>query len=175
VILILNCTIDDLDLLFAILVVIRTSECFKHIFQALVFFTIIIYFITVYFISISRRNIGILFYILCGISKELTLFDKARCFEFRKSLNIESVLFCIETQLKLFGHVSRITQEMVPKQEPLGASTKPNVGGLADCDVWRLNPDLLPRSPGGHERALKKEHSITTARCTSWQCQRISA
>jgi len=28
---------------------------------------------------------------------------------------------------------------------------------VADRDVWRLNLELLPSQPHGHERALKKE------------------
>jgi len=28
---------------------------------------------------------------------------------------------------------------------------------VADRDVWRLNRELLPRNPYGHERALKEE------------------
>jgi len=88
----------------------------------------------------------------------VTLFNKVRSSEIQKSLNIEPLLLRIERsqQLKWFGHVSRMPQERLPKQallakvkwkrpvgqprtrwedyiedlgmEPLGASTKRNVG-----------------------------------------------
>ena len=48
--------------------------------------------------------------------ERVTLFNKARCSEIRKSLNIEPLLFRIKrTQLRWFGHVSRMPQERFPK------------------------------------------------------------
>ena len=47
----------------------------------------------------------------------VTLFNKVRSSEIRKSLNIEPLLFRIErSQLRWFGHVSRMSQERLPKQ-----------------------------------------------------------
>ena len=47
----------------------------------------------------------------------VTLFNKMRSSEIRKSLNIEPLLLRIErSQLRWFGHVSRMPQERLPKQ-----------------------------------------------------------
>ena len=47
----------------------------------------------------------------------VTLFNKVRSSEIRKSLNIEPLLLRIERpQLRWFGHVSRMPQERLPKQ-----------------------------------------------------------
>ena len=47
----------------------------------------------------------------------VTLFNKMRSSEIRKSLNIDPLLLRIErSQLKWFGHVSRMPQERLPKQ-----------------------------------------------------------
>ena len=47
----------------------------------------------------------------------VTQFDKVRCSEIRKSLNIKPLLFRIErSQLRRFGHVSRMPQERLPEQ-----------------------------------------------------------
>ena len=47
----------------------------------------------------------------------ITLFNKVRSTEVRKSFNIEPLLFQIErSQLRWFGHVSRMPQERLPKQ-----------------------------------------------------------
>ena len=49
--------------------------------------------------------------------KGVTLFNKVRSSKVRKSLNIEPLLFRIErSQLRWFGHVSRMPQERLPKQ-----------------------------------------------------------
>ena len=49
--------------------------------------------------------------------EEVTLFNKVRSSEIQKSLNIEPLLLRIErSQLKWFGHVSRMPQERLPKQ-----------------------------------------------------------
>ena len=54
----------------------------------------------------------------------VTRFDKVRSSEIRKSLNIEPLLLQIErSQLRWFGHVSRMPQERLPKQALL-AKTK---------------------------------------------------
>ena len=47
----------------------------------------------------------------------VTLFNKVRSSEIRKSLNIEPLLLRIErSQLRWFGHVRRMPQERLPKQ-----------------------------------------------------------
>ena len=47
----------------------------------------------------------------------VTLFNKVRSSDIRKSLNIEPLLLRIErSQLRWFGHVSRMPQERLPKQ-----------------------------------------------------------
>ena len=47
----------------------------------------------------------------------VTLFNKVRSSEIRKSLNIEPLLLRIErSQLRCFGYVSRMPQERLPKQ-----------------------------------------------------------
>ena len=47
----------------------------------------------------------------------VTLFNKVRSSEIRKSLNIEPLLLRLErSQLRWFGHVSRMPQERLPKQ-----------------------------------------------------------
>ena len=47
----------------------------------------------------------------------VTLFNKMRSSEIRKCLNIKPLLFRIErSQLRWFGHVSRMPQERLPKQ-----------------------------------------------------------
>ena len=49
--------------------------------------------------------------------KEVTMFDKVCYTAIRESLNIVSLLLRIEkSQLKWFGHVSRMPQERLPKQ-----------------------------------------------------------
>ena len=50
----------------------------------------------------------------------VALFDKVRSSEIRKSVNIEPLLLRIERpQLRWFGHVSRMPQERLPKQDLL--------------------------------------------------------
>ena len=47
----------------------------------------------------------------------VTVFNKVRSFEIRKSINIEPLLLRFERfQLRWFGHVSRMSQERLPKQ-----------------------------------------------------------
>ena len=53
----------------------------------------------------------------------VTLFNQVRSSEIRKSLNIEPLLLRIErSQLRWFGHVSRMPQERLPKQALLAKS-----------------------------------------------------
>ena len=60
----------------------------------------------------------------------VTLFNKVRSSEIRKSLNIEPLLLQIErSQLRWFGQVSRMPQERLPKQALLAkANGKRPVG-----------------------------------------------
>ena len=62
----------------------------------------------------------------------VTLFNKVRSSEIRKSLNIEPLLLRIErSQLRWFGHVSRMPQERLPKQALLAkANGRRPVGDL---------------------------------------------
>ena len=106
----------------------------------------------------------------------VTLFNKVRSSEIRKSLNIEPLLLRIErSQLRWFGHVSRMPQERLPKQalRPKANGRRPvgrprtrwtdhiedlgwNRLGLCpseimevmeDHEVWRLDLELLPPQP----------------------------
>ena len=106
----------------------------------------------------------------------LTLLHKVRNSEIRKTLNVEPLLLRIErSQLRWFGHVSRMPQERIPKQVFLAKSNgkrpigRPrtrwqdyiaNLGwnrlGLhpteldevtMNRDVWRLLLGLLPPRP----------------------------
>ena len=106
----------------------------------------------------------------------VTLFDKKRSSMIRKSLNVEPLLLRIErSQLRWFGHVSRMPQERLPKKSLLARMRgKRPVGrprtrwqdyienivwnrlGLRpseakevveDREVWRLNLELLPPQP----------------------------
>ena len=113
--------------------------------------------------------------------KGVTLLDKVRSSEIRKSLNVDPLLLRIErSQLRWFGHVSRMPQERLPKQSllaeakgkrPLGRPRTrwlDQVEGLAwnrlglqpnevqevvkDREVWRLNLELLPPRPSRIKR-----------------------
>ena len=106
----------------------------------------------------------------------VTLFNKVRSSEIRKSLNIEPLLLRIErSQLRWFGHVSRMPLERLPKQallvkangrRPVGRprtrwtdyiedlgwnrlGLRPNemMEVMEDREVWRLNLELLPPQP----------------------------
>ena len=106
----------------------------------------------------------------------VTLFNKVRSSEIRKSLNIEPLLLRIErSQLRWFGHVSKMPQERLPKQalhakangrrpvgrprtrwtdhiEDLGwnrSGLRPSemMEVMEDREVWRLNLELLPPQP----------------------------
>ena len=106
----------------------------------------------------------------------VTLFNKVRSSEIRKSLNIEPLLLRIErSQLRWFGHVSRMPQERLPKQAShakangrrpvgrprtrwtdyiedlgwnrLGLRPSEMMEVMEDRKVWRLNLELLPPQP----------------------------
>ena len=107
----------------------------------------------------------------------VTLFNKVRSSEIRKSLNIEPLLLRIErSQLRWFGHVRRMPQERLPKQALLAKANgrRPVIGRprtrwtdyiedlgwnrlelhqsemmdvMEDREVWRLNLELLPQQP----------------------------
>ena len=116
----------------------------------------------------------------------VTLFNKVRSSEIRKSVNIEPLLLRIErSQLRWFGHVSRIPQKRLPKQalhakangrrpvgrprtrwtdyiedlewNRLGLRPSEMMGVMEDREVWRLNLELLPPQPSRKKRAMKKE------------------
>ena len=60
----------------------------------------------------------------------VTQFNKLRSYEIRKSLNIEPLLLRIErSQLRWFGHVSRMPQEKLPKQALLAKANGRRPGG----------------------------------------------
>ena len=106
----------------------------------------------------------------------VALFNNVRSSEIRKSLNIEPLLLQIaRSQLRWFGHVSRMRQERLPKQALLAkANGRRPVGRprtiwtdyiedlgwsrlglrpsemmkvMGDREVWRLNLELLPPQP----------------------------
>ena len=116
--------------------------------------------------SFSRRIDGV------------TLFNKVRSSEDTKSLNIEPLLLRIErSQLRWFGHVSRMPQKRLPKQallvkangrRPVGrprtrwANYVEDLGWnrlghhpskmmdvMEDGEVWHLDLELLSRYPHG--------------------------
>ena len=58
--------------------------------------------------------------------EEVTLFNKVRSFEIRKSLCIEPLLSGIKKlQFRWFGHVSIISQKRLPKQALLAKENGP--------------------------------------------------
>jgi len=46
--------------------------------------------------------------------------------------------------------------------ELVGASTMQNVEVVVDCDVWRLNLELLPPQPSWTRGVLKEEDNHST-------------
>ena len=55
----------------------------------------------------------------------VTLFNKVRSSEIRKSLNIEPLLLRIErSQIRWFGHLSRMLQKGLPKQALLAKANR---------------------------------------------------
>ena len=123
-----------------------------------------------------------------GRIEGVILFNKVRSSEIWKYLNTEPLLLRIErSQLIWFDHVSRMPQERLPEQALLAKvnGRKPverprtrwtnyikdlgwNCLGLQpsemlevmdDCEVWRLNLELLPPQPSrrnGQKRKKKK-------------------
>ena len=116
----------------------------------------------------------------------VTLFNKVRSSEIRKSLNIEPLLLQIErSQLRWFGHVSRMPQERLPKQallakadgrRPVGqprtrwtdyikdlgwnrSGLRPSkmMEVMEDREVWRLNLELLPLQPSRKSGQWRKK------------------
>ena len=116
----------------------------------------------------------------------VALFNKLRSSEIRKSLNIEPLLLRIErSQLRWFGHVSRMPQERLPKQALLAkANGRRPVGRprtrwtdyiedlgwnrlglrpsemrevMEDREVWRLNLELLSPQPSRKSGQWKKK------------------
>ena len=108
--------------------------------------------------------------------EEATLLNKMRSSEIRKYLNIEPLLLRIKrSQLRWFGHVSRMSRERLLKQavlakangkrpverfrtrctnyiedlgwNRLGLYPREMMELMEDLEVWRLNLKLLPRQP----------------------------
>ena len=106
----------------------------------------------------------------------VTLYNKVRSSEIRKSLNIEPLVLRMErSQLRWFGHVSRMLQERLPKQalfakangsrpvgrprtrwtdyiadlgwNRLGLHPSEMMKVMEDREVWRLNLEQLPSQP----------------------------
>ena len=125
--------------------------------------------------------------------KEVTLFNKVRSSEIRKSLNIEPLLLRIErSQLRWFGHVSRMPQERLPKQallakangrRPVGRprtrwtdyiedlgwnrlGLRPNemMEVMEDREVLRLNLELLPSQPSRKSGQWRKKKNAKQLR-----------
>ena len=123
----------------------------------------------------------------------VTLFNKVRSSEIRKSLNIEPLLLRIErSQLRWFGHVSRMPQERLPKQalhakangrrpvgrprtrwtdyiedlgwNRLGLRPSEMMEVMEDREVWRLNLEPLPPNPHGKagNEERREEEKATT-------------
>ena len=106
----------------------------------------------------------------------ITLFNKVRSSEIQKFLNTEPLLLRIErSQLRWFGHVSKLPQERLPKQallakangrrpvgrprtrwtnytenlgwNRLGLYSRETMDVMEDREVWRLNLKQLPPQP----------------------------
>ena len=126
----------------------------------------------------------------------VTLFNKMGSSEIQKSLNIEPLPLRTErSQLRRFGHVSRMPQERLPKQALLakangrrpvarprtrctddienlgwnGLGLRPSevMEVMEDREVWRLNLELLPRNPHGKagNEERREENLWTTILC----------
>ena len=125
----------------------------------------------------------------------VTLFNKVRSSENRKSLNIKQLLLRIERpQLRWVGHVSRTPQERLPKQallakangrrpvgrprtrstnyikdlrwNRLGLHPSEMMDVMEDREVWQLNLELLPSQPSRKSgQRTKKEESIFSCVC----------
>ena len=78
--------------------------------------------------------------------EEVTLFNKVRSSEIRESLSIAPLLLRIErSQLRWFGHVSRMPQERLPKQtllakangrRPVGRRRTRWTNHFKDLEYW---------------------------------------
>ena len=124
----------------------------------------------------------------------VTLFNKVRSSEIRKFLNIEPLLVQIErSQLRWFGHVSRMPQERLPKQgllakangrrpvgrprtrstdyiedlgwNRLGLRPSEMMEVMEDREVWRLNLELLPPLPSRKSGLWKKRRHFHFTYC----------
>ena len=122
----------------------------------------------------------------------VTLFNKVRSSEIQKSLNIEPLLLRSErSQLRWFGHVSRMSQERLPKQalhakangrrpvgrprtrwtdyiedlgwNRLGLRPSEMMEVMEDCEVWRLNLELLPSQPSRISGKKEEEEEDTSS------------
>ena len=120
-----------------------------------------------------------------------TLFNKVRSSEIRKSLNIEPLLLWIErSQLRWFGHVSRMPQKRLSKQallakadwrrpvgrprtkwtnciedlgwNRLGLHPSKLVDVMEDHEVWRLNLELLRPQPSQKSGQWRKKKKLTS-------------
>ena len=118
----------------------------------------------------------------------VTLFNKVRSSEIQKSRNIEPLLLRIErSQLRWFGHVSKMSQERLPEQALLAkANGRRPVGRprtrwtnyfedlgwnrlglrpsemmkvMEDREVRRLNLELLPPQPSWKSGQWRKKKS----------------
>ena len=116
----------------------------------------------------------------------VTLFTKVRCSEIRKSLNIKPLGLRIKrSQLRWFGHVSRMPWERLPKQallakangrRPVGRSRTRWTDYIEDLgwnrlglypskmmevmenrEVWQLNLELLPPQPSQKSGQWRKK------------------
>ena len=67
--------------------------------------------------TLNEYYVCMLLFIFPLLSVGVSLFNKVRSSEIRKSLNIDPLLLRIErSQLSWFGHVSRMPQERLPKR-----------------------------------------------------------
>ena len=123
------------------------------------------------------------------VFKEVTLFNKVRSSEIRKSLNIEQSLFPIERlQLGWFGYVSRMPQEKLSKQALLAKANGRRAVGrprtrwtnfiedlwwnrlglcpskmmdvMEDSVMWRLNLELLTPPTFTENREWRKKKRV---------------
>ena len=128
----------------------------------------------------------------------VTLFNKVRSSDIRKSLNIKPLLLQIERfQFRWFGHVSKMPKERLPKQALLakaigrGPVGRPRTGwtdyiedlgwnrlglhpsemmeGMEDREEWRLNLELLPAQPS-RKNGLQRKKKKKKKKPDIWYC-----